>query len=358
MIALFCETPYQLMNGLNLVYNEFDEECVLFITRDMFCSDTKFEIDFATTEKSRIKKVIYVERYVDIQYPVTLGQRIKFKMWRIFSEDKRETLLKYIPDYDFNITFHRIIAYKYSAAAYALEAYMGYSLPVDCVEEGIGEYILSQDESACKIMKYCECKYLTEPSLYPQTKETVKGMPKLENCQELMDEYERLFHFRKDIGKYGRTIYFDQPLAADYHLPGIAEKERACFEILEQYSGTFTVKVHPRGSMEEVPGGTLLRTITPWECIAGELPEMEDQILISVVSTCLATPKFLYGKEPYLIILIRLFEKEFQNIYPESHYYERAIQFFENVCHIYKNKNKVFLPADLEELEQIIKALQ
>ena len=49
---------------------------------------------------------------------------------------------------------------------------------------------------------------------------------------------------------------------------------------------------------------------------------------------------FLYGKEPYLIILIRLFEKEFQNIYPESHYYERAIQFFENVCHIYKNKNK------------------
>lgn len=342
------------MNGLNLVYNEFDEECVLFIMRDMFCSETKFELNFNASKTSKIIKIIYVERYVDIKYPVTFGERIKFKLWKLFSEDKRETLLKYIPDYDFDITFHRIIAYKYSAAAYALEAYMGYSLPVECVEEGIGEYILSRDKDACKIMKYCECKYLTEPSLYPQTKETVKGMPKLGNCQELMDEYERLFHFRKDIGKYGRIIYFDQPLAADYHLPGIADKERACFEILEKHAGTFTVKVHPRGSMEEVPGGTLLRTITPWECIAGELPGIEDRILVSVYSTCLATSRFLYGKEPYLIILIKIFEKEMQSIYPEIHYYERTISFFENLRQLYQDKNKFFLPASLNELEQIM----
>ena len=45
MIAIIVETPYQLMNALNIVYSKYKDECILFITKDMFMSNKKFIIE-------------------------------------------------------------------------------------------------------------------------------------------------------------------------------------------------------------------------------------------------------------------------------------------------------------------------
>jgi len=59
MIAIIVETPYQLMNALNIVYSKYKGECMLFITKDMFMSNKKFIIE---TNNKYIKKVFYFRK--------------------------------------------------------------------------------------------------------------------------------------------------------------------------------------------------------------------------------------------------------------------------------------------------------
>lgn len=69
-------------------------------------------------------------------------------------------------------------------------------------------------------------------------------------------------------------------------------------------------------------------------------------ILISYISTALATPKLMFDKEPYILLLYRLVESTVDVSSVDNYYRE--------LKKLYTNPERVFIPETEEELMRSI----
>lgn len=337
MIAVFGETPYQILSGINIAYSEFHDECVLFVMRDMFKTDIKFELQLEDYS-GFIKGIYYTERYPSF----------------LESEDKNNFRAS-SPSYDYRFVFDRIITHKYGNAAMSLyDSYVDNKPKLYHFEEGIGEYLVLDELTNRELLRDVERKYLSIPDLYPgNAVVSIAKSPPISSDSCFLNELNRLFRYRGELNKYKKYIYFGQTLSIDYNNRVFADIEKKCFKLYKKcrLKKQLTIKAHPRNKASYHLGFKNLHTMAPWECVVAELPDIENRVLVSTSSTCLVTPKLLFNKEPYIICTAKLFENELRNVVIKDDYYERLIAFFENVRNIYIRKEKFFIPNNLDELE-------
>lgn len=358
MIAVFCETPYQTLNALNLVYSEYKEDCILCIYRDMYMSDNKYEI--TANNIGYVKGVYYVKRGEIID---SLGKRILRRLSVLFGLHHRYLLQLSVPHFPMRHEFNRIITMKYATAAtYLLHASKSQPEVIQ-VEEGIGEYIVHDtvlNDSIYNINNYVAHKYVSAPELYEnQYVKSIKKAPYLSENADFLDTINHIFGYRRDICKYRKYIWFEEPFAKDYDMPEFDDKEEQCFDVFKQVVSIddLTIKLHPR-SVPHREWANEIYSLAPWECYINELTNLEDRVLISVSSTALLTPKLLANKEPYVIFLFKIFKEEMKQIYKEYSYYDELLKFIENIKGMYKDKNRVIVPNSVEELKTILLQMQ
>lgn len=77
----------------------------------------------------------------------------------------------------------------------------------------------------------------------------------------------------------------------------------------------------------------------------------EDKVLISTFSSAMTNSKILYNKEPYLIFLYKLIIKE------ESEWYLKYEEIAKRMTENYRNKQKIFIPETIKDLENILTIL-
>ena len=117
---------------------------------------------------------------------------------------------------------------------------------------------------------------------------------------------------------------------------------------LHQISIDFSYRKHPRDNW--LPKNIRLDLSKDWELLCETIDE--NSILISLGSTAIQSPKFMYDKEPYIVFTFNLhpnLDKEFK------HSFET---FAKKLKELYRGKNKVIIVKDYEEYMAVLTQLE
>lgn len=351
MIAIFCDSPYQLYNAINLAFSFGEKKCYLFLTEKMFNSSKKFIVK----ENAFIKKVELIPRYYDNNLIIKVFDLVTSWLfgYNYFG------FMRTIPNFKDYKDIDKIICTKFSNFAFDFAKYYtkkyNKKIKVYLVEEGIGEYLVANGIINKKNRKYVEKIYLSEPKLNHNDNIPKEKSPKINETKEFNKIIDEIFNYSDDLNKYKRYIYFGQAFYEDYNIIEFVEKESKIMKILNQsIRKNMTVKLHPRKVKDSKSVKDSIETNCPWECIVNQLENIDDRVLISISSTSLITPKLIADKEPYIICTIKIFENAFKNVFSKYDYYNKNVLLFEEVKKMYKHPEKVYFPESIDEFKKIL----
>ncbi len=186
----------------------------------------------------------------------------------------------------------------------------------------------------------------------------VEVLPMLKEQGDLKELLEFVFDYKEtDIYKNNRYVYLSQPYAKAYPLNAgreqLVQREYKCFEMINSMLGRFIMRLHPAEQVSErqgVPGAELDQINNMWELQCSN-DIKDDSVLISLLSTAQYTPKYLLGKEPYLLFLYKV-------CFSGTDFYKESdLEKCYDLKNAYHDKEKIMIPADLDELEECLKKL-
>ena len=157
----------------------------------------------------------------------------------------------------------------------------------------------------------------------------------------------RIFGYKDELRMKETVIVLDHPRE------GLSEKQNALLEdayniIIENY-GTENVlfKLHPRDKRPLLEGRKYYNdTSLPFEILCMNT-EMEDKILVSVMSTAVITPKLMFGQEPKIILLYKILDGISKG--------QEEIGNIVNTCgELYMCSGKVLVPESVEMLQETL----
>ncbi|MBE7064486.1 MAG: hypothetical protein E7384_01555 [Ruminococcaceae bacterium] len=359
MVALIVETPYQMINGLNLIKNDC-KECVLFIkfveekskrlARDLNVNGIKE--DFI--------KDVYIFDGKSYVLP-GIGKRILYKI----RYGRKNVIKFYIPNMNLKYKFNEVLASRSETSFNIFSPLYTDDVKVSFIEDGIGDYLYSDflDEgseypnSIKSIEKKLGSRYLVTPQLFKKrARVPIEKLPLLKK-ETMPKTLFQCFPCGEEKVHFNRFVYFAQmfdALPIQTECPRI-EKEiyDTVRDVLEE--SDLTVKLHPR-SEANVYGSNAVITNTPWEIIALVDEDIDNKVLISMCSGSVFYSKLLCDKEPYVICVMKLY---LPYIYTDSEKdiaeKERTMEFIHGVKNSYKNKEKFMIPENVEELREMLK---
>ncbi|NBI70635.1 hypothetical protein D3Z50_06105 [Clostridiaceae bacterium] len=153
---------------------------------------------------------------------------------------------------------------------------------------------------------------------------------------------------RKD--KIGSVVYLQEPFVEDRNQKEVTD-EKNVVEICQAIVGDseFTIKLHPRTRNYRVNSKHIVKTSIPFECLL-KPQELDDKIIISIMSTAAITPGLLYQRRPYIIFLYKLF--------PEIPFDSKIQKFLDCLTGLPLYSEKVFIPHDINEMIHVLKELR
>ncbi len=148
-----------------------------------------------------------------------------------------------------------------------------------------------------------------------------------------------------DFFNKGTNFYFDQKM--DYE--SWSNKQNEIVEYLTQIDKDLVIKLHPRTEADNYKNCIIVNTKTTFELLVLNSKNInyDDLVLITPLSTSVFLPKMLLDKEPYIICLMDVMELHWSEEEPVRDFFRRAID-------VYSNKNKIFIPSNMNELKEII----
>ena len=119
--------------------------------------------------------------------------------------------------------------------------------------------------------------------------------------------------------------------------------------VLRKYGDSCMVRLHPRDlNKEQYNGFKFDSQNSMWEMRIAMTEKFDDYILIGPNSTAQLTPKLFFNKEPYLI-----FTHYFADYLNEVDI-KKMDDSIEDIKKMYINKDKVFCPKNISELDEAI----
>jgi hypothetical protein len=145
-----------------------------------------------------------------------------------------------------------------------------------------------------------------------------------------------------------KCIFFDQPFGFDE----IMKQQSKLLKIICEIMGpeNVGVKIHPR-TQENLYQDTcnVINIKIPFEILELNF-DINNIILISVLSTACLNPKIVFNEEPYVILLYKLIELQGTD--------NAFLDIVLKVKNSYNNKNRFFIPETVEELMIILTRLK
>jgi hypothetical protein len=148
-----------------------------------------------------------------------------------------------------------------------------------------------------------------------------------------------------DYNNFGKYIYIQQPMDEDNEVQSLTY-ERRLFEIFNDFIGKddMVIKIHPRSRICNIDGYSHIVDEPMWETTILKL-DIDDKVLISLISTAVFMPKILYDSEPVIILLYHLMGETFIDKI------ERISPFVNRIRDMYRDKGKIIIPKSEEELK-------
>jgi|GEM_PF-4016371 len=360
MIAIVCDTTYQLMNAIFLAdHLDKNGKLVLFLNQAWQKTTRKFDLD---NMDGRIHRIYYY------------SQKQMGALHLFTSLYHPEKMLASLDGYDSTLGFSAVIAPRTGWIATYLMDYLQQKsggAKLFLIEEGLGEYNTRMAETrftkmAHRLKKKChtdmvEKAYFTAPEIYPfETGFPIEKLPADLSNTGLVDFMIRLFKAEDDIASlrpYKFILLNQTSNWGDFDAPYRTEEEKmAAFIANVIKRDDYAVKLHPRAEHFNVEGVPCLYTQCPFELFAAKV-NMEERVMISTLSTAMLTPKLMFDEEPYLVFTYRLAEDVVRAAAGSEEVHQNNIRAVKNACALYRNQDRLFFPATYDEFGEQLKEI-
>ncbi len=183
----------------------------------------------------------------------------------------------------------------------------------------------------------------------------VEQMPRIK-----MNEYNRLlirdiFSLDDSAMITDRGIIFDLPRRGDPYIDYFTQDQLdildSCYELVRKYAGDDLIcKPHPK-STERTKANIKIypHQEIPMEIMYAEIDNLDELVLISLVSSAVFTPKIVFDAEPYVICIYKILEDE--------RIFDRFNGIYEKFRNEYREKERVSAPSTMVEMEQILEKI-
>ncbi len=366
MIAIVCDTPYQLMSAL-LVAGEVakGERLVFFMNTYLYFEEQKF--DYGTAHPDVEDILYYGRRHMGA------GKLLAGLM-------HPKSMLKHIGGWreEFDIT--AVIASRTTYMATYIYDYYAKKrpdLPLYLIEEGIGEYtnnlVDTRFTKVCAMLRHkthmdrVTRAYFSAPGLYPyQTPFPIKKIPKLNDwSQDVIDSIfgrEKLQQASAALDAR-HCIFLSDPNSCEITDKGQAAAcdvlEHRIIDITADAAGLddIIIKVHPIDPNFAKEGVESYYSKIPMESLLYSM-DCSNKYFVSSISTAMLTPKLLFDAEPCLVFTYKILDKYISMFLTDPAHKQRYYDFMEGIMDMYADKSRCAAPATLDELKEALAVMK
>ena len=361
MIAIVCDTPYQLMSAIMVACSQnTDEQFIFFINTYLYFKEQKFDY---SDSHPRIRAIYYYGRKQMAGGRLLLGLMNPLHM------------LRSINGFDQDVDLSCIIASRTTYIATYLYNYFkkkNPNLQLYLVEEGIGEYssrlVHTRFTRACALLHqkthldHATGAFFSAPDLYPfDTGFPIKNVPPLDDTGR--DVIESMFNMEKiknnNVLSPYDCIVLSEPTTAELKKQEDIDKydqtEKTILDTAADVIGSeqIIIKVHPVDPNFKNDKIKTYYTKLPMETLLFDM-NAESKIFLSPMSTAMLTPKLLFGKEPFLVFTYKLLFGPIRVHVGDDAILNRYIEFVNDVIASYKDPSKCAVPQSAQELRDVL----
>ena len=357
-----CDTPYQLMNVLNIAMHKQDSaERTLFIV-DQFRNARKLALNIEKTGLFRRVCVLLKEDARLLRRGTIRNIRsmlcwllpMRFMKARFADGSMSEAQLAGTFDRVYASVLTRVVSamlklnpgaefviYDDGSGSYSgnviRDTYSRLSLLFGRIFR-VGAYVCRPSKLLVNNTEMCRSVAVPKDRIFP--------LPEIDGvfaalCREV-------FGVSRTEGR--RVVWLSQPIDG---VKGVAEARDITRSFLLPYRDKVTVRMHPRDNDAEfyrdfdVDNGNDM-----WELRLLELgDDADDLILIGAYSTAQINPKLLFGKEPTCVFLCNL-----NTEYPQGKL-ASINQNIDDLRKSYSNPEKIYVPKTTDELKSVLEKL-
>lgn len=354
--AFVCETGLHLFNSLKIILGDLEGE--------VKNSDIYIYHQFQHSKKyaQEIKKLGIVnnvyefEKYTNVSGWKSKLQTIQrlitnvatLKRFSIGTEDYLNKRYQVICVGMITQFSNNIKALSYEAKCYFIEDGIGsYYIDLENEEMTVAYRFVNKYLLAEKLSYHPERIYLNSPQavIRKNINMQICQIPQIDGNENMQSKIQQVFSYKENnIYKKKKVVYLSQPLI-EVHDARIDIEFDILNTIAQNSRDDLIVRVHPRQKAEIYKEYFRDEINNLWE-LECEKQITDEHILISAFSTAQVMPKLLRGKEPTIIFLFKIFGC-----------YDDCMKIVEKMVNMYQNKEKIYIPESINELERIIKKL-
>lgn len=349
-------TEYQLMNIIRFVYfnNEKSRESTdLFISESIRNVDRKIEI---LSKSGVFNEIIKVKQFKYLANP--LKRKVKSLLYTL----NKSSFIKFLYK-DYTQQFDTLLIPCSLLTCELFRRYY-YHKSLCYYEDGFGSYfgnikVTTQTNARRVFNKLFKCDeqidalYLNLPSFSESN--VAKQLRKING--DINDSYilflKSVFcndNFQSAYEKY-HYIYLRQPIQL-FGEKAVAVDISIINKLGKLLDNRFIIREHPLNINDvyddKFSNITIDLKSNMWELEC--LSIKEKCVLIGMFSTAQISPKILFGYEPFVVFLFNLFPLDEHLKMNE----QKTVERFRN---LYLNKNRIFVPNNMDELEEIIQKI-
>ena len=361
-----CDTPYQLLNVLNIVFHDYDiDSSIKSVTRDLYIIN---QFESASRLKDKIAEQSLFSNIYLLRKDETKFMKVGIKRHIRMSADflgPRAFLAKRFKDYDVSQLSYEDYDVVYASGAFStvaailkinpnarfilyddgLGSYDGDFLirssggklnRAFCMLFHVGSYVCKPEKLLINNVSICHSTSVKKEDIYP--------LPSFD--KGFVDFCNRIFD-RSDADNK-KIVWLSQPMDCSI---GAVETRDIVRDVLMDYKNDITVRMHPRDLDKEyyqvfsIDDGKDL-----WELsILNRNPD--ELVLLGSYSSAQITPKILFDLEPTLVFLFLLNSQT--SIEDKKVLMEKVNE----IKSIYKHTDRVFVPKDMNELSGFLKTM-
>lgn len=366
MIALVCDTPYQLISAILVAQKVApDAKIVFFINTYLYFKEQSFAYSSA---HPRIHKILYYGRK-----HMGAGKLLSGLV-------NPNAMLKHIDGYQKEMQFEAIVTSRTTYMAtylYNKQRKRTPDVPVYLVEEGIGEYTTNLVHTRftkavaalgrTTHMDHITRAYFSAPELYPyQPSFPVEKIPAINSAtKELIESMfglEALQQGGNTLGGYP-CIFLSEPNSIEMkeREDAIAydAQEDAIMDALAEAVGleNMIIKVHPIDPHFKKKGIATFYSKFPMESLLLTM-NCENKTFVSSMSTAMLTPKLLFDYEPRLVFTYKILDPLIRRFLTDDAQRQRYYDFIQGVMGMYRDQSRVAAPENMAEFVQTIEKFQ
>lgn len=348
MNAYIASVPLHLLTAVQMIKQNNIRNC------DLYYVPTSNNVNelLDSVRQTEIFRSVTLLPNINIEYPITLKQCLKisfnrFKALKILKNKYYDTVYYNTDGWLLNSIIYSSLPNKNSKNIFVENGINPYITPYDSKEWYLRLYI-NCNIMICMDGKFINERYLFEPQLVSVLQSgIIKTIEKLNrNDSEMLQKINSIFGYDKVLDSFEKKeiIIMEQgPRKEPIDMIGLWSKVKNLVD-----SDKTIVKSHPRqkeSALKELGFDMYERYVIPWEVLTLN-QNMNEKTLICIFSTSCVNPKIMFNEEPRVIFLYKLIGIDY------SFFGKGMIEFVEGVGHLYKDKDKFFIPETWKEFDE------